>query len=367
MKQSVTQVLQYFSFFNYPPTIDEIYCFLKTKTSKGKLQAVLEKMEKKKVITSYVLSVRGYVEEKRYTLGEYGIRQSQSSSVKSQIHNSNLKNLNNRTMKQWNNETMEQFNNKYNISLTKLSNFRFRLYIKLLSLFPQIQLIGLSGTLAMMNADINDDIDLFIITARNRLFTGRIIAIVIGYLLFVKRERLNNVIARSPERSRRTTKQSPLMMRLPRPFGARNDNIFKDKVCLNLFFDESNLKIPKRKQTEYVAHEVLQMKPIINKNSAYERFLAANRWVEKIFPNVSQIFNSQFSVFNEFSNLKIKNLNLIENFKLKISNYLGDWIESLLKNLQLHFINRHRTTEIITSSQLWFFPDDFEKRIQDLH
>ena len=40
-------------------------------------------------------------------------------------------------------------------------------------------------------------------------------------------------------------------------------NTITNKVCLNLFFDESDLAVPKFKRSEYVAHEVLQMKPLV--------------------------------------------------------------------------------------------------------
>jgi hypothetical protein len=191
----------------------------------------------------------------------------------------------------------------------------------------------------MMNAGENDDIDLFIITAKNRLFTGRLISLVLAQLLGLRRVW-----------DLETSHQSLVT------------NHHTNKVCLNLFFDESNLKVPKFKQTEFVGHEVLQMKPIIIKGDIYERFLKANEWVFKLFPNGK----SKFQILNLKSQINNKR------FKFKILNLFGTWnlgfiisnkIESFLKNLQLTLINRHRTTEIITPTQLWFHPDDFEKKI----
>lgn len=334
--REIISVFEYFQYFNYLPTFDEIYCFLKTKTSRGKLEAVLGEMEKKKVVTSYVIGVKGYVEEKRYTLGEYGINiKNQSSKIK--------------------------------VSHKKLSNIRFRLYIKLLSLFPQIQLIGLSGTLAMNNAEDKDDIDLFIITAKNRLFTGRFIAIVMSYVLGVRRgrEQINQQKSeeirkdQEPENPDRSdlfglSDLSDVRFHLTSPISADLSGKFKDKICLNLFFDESNLIVPKHKQTEYVAHEVLQMKPIVNKNSMYERFLEANKWVDKIFPNAIIDSHGFLADSHRYSRKSVSNLwksffNIIDLF---------------LKNLQLYLIKQHRTTEIITNNQLWFHPKDFGKKIQ---
>ena len=141
-----------------------------------------------------------------------------------------------------------------------------------------------------------------------------------------------------------------------------------NKVCLNLFFDESNLKVPKFKQTEFVGHEVLQMKPVIVKDNIYERFLEANLWVQAIFPNSSWIMSK---VKSQKSKIQVKSQKYFKNFKLLTltSNFLlltFNFIESILKNLQLTLINRHRTTEMITSTQLWFHPDDFEKKIKKL-
>ncbi len=276
----VLQTIRYFNFFEYPPNFEEIYTFLEKKSSKKHLASILENMAKKKVIKR---SENGNL----YTLPQYSIY------------------FKNRLVRQL-------------ISKKKLQ--KVQLFLKILSYFPQIQLIGLSGTVAMMNAEGKDDIDIFIISARKRLWTARMMSLIIAQM-FGLRRKAGNIHT-------------------------------KDKVCLNLFFDESNLKVPKFKQTEYVAHEILQMKPLINKSGVYEKFLAANRWVLRIFPNARQIFNLKFSIFNQ---------NSIFNFQLL--KFIGDLFEFFLKKLQLISIKQHQTSEIVTDSQLWFFPQDFEKKI----
>ena len=286
IKLSIVKVLKYFAIFTYDPTLEEIYTFLPVKISKDELKKELKRM--------------------KYTPVEYSIL---SQKLKPKVKNSN------ETMKQWNNLIDRQ-----QISKKKLNSIRFKLYIKLVSFFPQIKLIGLSGSISMMNADMDDDIDLFIITTRNRLFTGRLIALILAQLFGLRRSR-----------------------------GVGNNS---NKICLNLFFDEVNMKVPRFKQTEFVGHEVLQMKPIINKEMTYERFLASNKWVFKLFPNSKQIFNFQFSLPRRQAGI--------------FNEKLGDWIESNLKSFQMKSINKHKTTEIITSTQLWFHPDDFEKKLPHL-
>lgn len=258
MEKEIAAVAKYFSFFQYSPNFDEIYRFFPKKIAKKRLKA------------SY--------KAKKYTLPEYSLSTSRKK-----------------------------------ISEEKLSNWRFKLYIRLISSFSQIKLVGLSGSISMMNADLEDDIDLFVITARNRLFTARFLATMIAFIIGLKR-----------------------------PLGR---NKAPNKICLNLFFEENNLKVPKFKQNLFVGHEVLQMRPIVNKNQIYEQFLAANKWVFKLFPNAS------IPVALNPAKDKVER------------NKIGDWLENLLKRFQLKLINKHKTTELITNTQLWFHPDDFEKKI----
>ena len=328
MKNEVLKTIRYFSFFDYPPNFEEIYTFLGKKATKKRVEEVLGDLERQKRIkkiedlnnvTRYMLHV-----VLKGTVGEYGI--------KLKIKNEKLK--------------IERYNKRYFFSQKKLGNWRFRAYVKILSFFPQIKLIGLSGSLAMMNADNDDDIDLFIITAKNRLFTGRIIALFWAEVLSLRRKAQHRVFESA----------SPRQGGVPKPLTQKQVfSLTKDKVCLNLFFDESDLVVPEFKRSEYVAHEVLQMKPIVNKDNIYERFLKANSWVFKIFPNAQTVLK-----------LKIENLKFNENFKLKIKNF-GDWVETKLKKFQLNFINRHKTSEIITPTQLWFHPDDFKKKLGKLN
>lgn len=222
------------------------------------------------------------------------------------------------TLPEYSKKEIKAQEEKKEISKNKLRNSRFRAYLQLISLFPQIRLVGFSGSISMMNATKNDDIDLFIISNKNRLFTARLIALFLSEMLGLRRER-------------------------------QAGGKYKDKVCLNLFFDEKDLKIPKVKKTLFVAHEILQMKPIINKSSTYERFLHENDWVFRLFPNAKTISTTSYKKRRNNKNSAFKNI--------------LDKIELLSKKMQLDLINKHRTTETIKDTQLWFHPDDFEKKL----
>lgn len=281
MEKKIASVIDYFAIFDYFPDFNYVYTFFPVKISKKRLKTIYE--------------------AKKYTVGEYS-----KDKLKGQ-------------------------ENRNEISKKKLNSLKYRAYLKLISLFPQIKLVGLSGSISMMNANIDDDIDLFIITSKNRLFTGRFIALFLAQILGLRR------VWNLEIKEKFQTSHYSLI-----------PSHYANKVCLNLFFDERDLKIPKFKQTLFVGHEVLQMKPVINKNNTYEKFLLSNQWVKFFFPNVSR-----------FKSLKSNKTRSFISF-----NYFSDIFESFFKKLQMKLINNHKTTELITNSQLWFHPDDFEKRIK---
>lgn len=305
MEKQLASVFDYFAIFDYFPSFEEVYTFFPKKISKKRLKTVYE--------------------AKKYTVGEY-------SKNKLKIQNS-----------------------KFKISKEKLSNWRFRAYVKLISFFSQINLIGLSGSVAMMNAKEFDDIDLFIITAKNRLFTGRFISLLFAQLFGIRRLRqsgsYHTVFSDNLTSKERQVTVSKKELSLLTKHQTRSTDHFKDKVCLNLFFDSSNLKIPKSKQTLFVGHEVLQMKPLVSKDFTYEKFLSANRWVYSFFPNAK-------------GSSKIKIRKLRQSNDCAILKRVFDLVEAVLKRIQLSIIYSHKTTEIITNTQLWFHPDDYGKRFK---
>lgn len=192
---------------------------------------------------------------------------------------------------------------------------KLKKYLRILKGFSQIQFIGISGSIAAKNAQQDDDIDLFIITEQSRLWTGRMIAGLLAFFMGIKRMR-----------------------------GSKNQ---KDKVCLNLFFDAQELTVPVQKQTEYIAHEILQLVPLVNKNTTYERFLHENRWITTLFPHAQ----ARLSPIQAHPSPKRRSR-------------LGDFFEHLCRGIQTRYMQSAITRERITGTQLWFFPQDYEKRVQ---
>lgn len=286
MESQIQKTITYFSHFSYAPTLDEIYMFFPVKISKQLLTEHIEKLIKQK-------NIRAFGSAKR-------------------LHY--LNNTNKHTHKEYI-TVSNNIRKKRRVTLRKIRSIQT--YIHILKRFSSIQLIGLSGTCAMMNAEKDDDIDFFIITSRNRLWTGRFVALLLAQIMGLRRKR---GVAKAP-----------------------------NKVCLNLFFDEANLRVPKRKQNSFTAREILQMKPLINKNQIYEQFLNANSWIYRFFPNTEKMGTVSNIIYSNYKSSLSKN------------------IEILLKTLQLFYIRKHKTTEYISHSQLWFFPEKVKQKPVELH
>lgn len=179
----------------------------------------------------------------------------------------------------------------------------------ILQLIPWIQLIGISGGLAMENADGSDDIDLFIITTKNRMWLSRLILIVILDILRIRRQ--------------------PKM----------NSKKASGKLCLNILLEED--KLSQENKDIYVAHEVLQMKPLWFRGKVYQKYLQDNTWVFEFLPN--------WTVSSQKS-------------KAKLHHFTGrkdlDSLEKVAKWLQLKLMTKPSGKERIEDGALYFHPQD---------
>lgn len=119
--------------------------------------------------------------------------------------------------------------------------------VKLLSFIPWIKMAATTGALAMNNCQKDDDIDLMIITAANRLWLTRLLSAILLFPFLRRGRRINN------------------------------------RLCLNLWLDEAALNLKQRNL--YVAHEICQLKPLYNRDQTYQKFLAANLWYKQFLPN----------------------------------------------------------------------------------
>lgn len=177
--------------------------------------------------------------------------------------------------------------------------------LKKLSYVPSILFIGVSGSLSMKNTSKEGDIDLFVITKQNAIWQSRMIVLVYKYMLHV----VNKNIA--------------------------------SKLCFNLFFSESGLLLPLSKHNEYIGHELLQLKPVINKNNIYEELLSQNNWITKLFPNIKLHTSNSKKIYLQQSIVS----KLIEFFLFRIQTF---WLKK----------NGYRWQ--YNNQQLWLIQEDFQ-------
>lgn len=187
-----------------------------------------------------------------------------------------------------------------------------------LSFVPTIQLVGVTGGLAMNNADRDDDIDLFCIVAGNTLWISRFLATLLMDILGLRRHPADKRVV--------------------------------NKVCLNMFMAEDGLGVTPAEQDCFSAHEVLQMQPVWQTEGIYKKFLHANAWVRTFLPNAWKERNAKWSM----PNAKVKD----SNYLFSIYHVAFIILEPLARVLQLWYMRGHRTNEVITDVVLRFHPKD---------
>lgn len=176
----------------------------------------------------------------------------------------------------------------------------------LFSTIPSIKMVGITGSIAMMNATRKSDIDLIVITMKGTLWLTRFWA----YLLL----KIYGYEVRKP-----------------------GDSNQWNKFCMNMWLDESDLVWPKNERNYYSSHEFAQIIPIINKDNTYEKLLQKNKWILDFWPNAVKI--TDISGKEKYSDL----------------GYLV-FFEKFAYLLQRIYMKKRVTKEVITKTRAIFHP-----------
>ena len=113
--------------------------------------------------------------------------------------------------------------------------------LKLLTRLPFVRMVALSGSLAHLNGDEHADLDVFVVTSRHRVWTYTVTALA-----------------------------------LARIFGWRR------RLCLNYVVSERALWVAPADL--FSANQIVHLQPVMGERT-YRRFLEANRFVERFYPN----------------------------------------------------------------------------------
>lgn len=210
-------------------------------------------------------------------------------------------------------EIIQKRKDREEISIKKMA--RAEIVTKIISIIPYVELIGISGSLSMRNADVSDDIDLFIVTQRNRLWLTRLLVVSLLLLTGQKRK--------------------------------RNEKIAQNKICPNMFVTDNSLQCTKTERTLYMAHEIVQMKVTYDKNGTHSRLLTSNSWISKFLPNIA---------IPKYSRMK----------RQSASRILGI-LEDISYIVQNVYMKRHKTVEKVGKKIAKFHPLNKGKIITELY
>jgi predicted nucleotidyltransferase len=241
IKKNILATLAYFDLFNYPLTMDEVFLYLPAKCDTEDFEYALKCL----VIDRLV-----YHFDKFYTLkNDYFLI---SRRVKGNAKAAGL------------------------ISTAKKVS-------DLLIRFPYVRGIAISGSLSKNFADEDSDIDLFIITAKNKLWIARTIMHCFKKLTFLVNR--------------------------------------QDYFCMNYYIDEEELQI--REKNIYTAIEVATLIPL-HGDTFFEKFYIANAWSREYLPNKCLRLTTAKSLKKSFLKGFIEML---------FNNWFGDAIDNLLMNI----------------------------------
>lgn len=118
---------------------------------------------------------------------------------------------------------------------------------------PTVQLIGVTGALAMNNTARRDDIDLIVVTQEHTMWLTRLLVLLIIDLFFHRRH--------------------------------PGDREVTNALCFNIFAVNKISELEFKPHDLYIAHELLHLKPIYDRDHVYQKMLKANKWVSELLPN----------------------------------------------------------------------------------
>jgi predicted nucleotidyltransferase len=274
IKENILATLAYFDLFNYPLTRAEVYLFLKNKYRYDEFDDALKSLLESGIIHQF---------DKYYTLknDHYPIIRRNEG-------------------------------NKKATGLIKIAEKVGNILIR----FPYVRGVAISGSLSKNFADEFSDIDLFIITAKNRLWIARTIMHCFKKLTFL----------------------------------VNKEHYF----CMNYYVDEQQLEIAEK--NIYTAIEIGTLIPLQG-DIAFEQFYNANAWIRNFLPNKNMRIASAKPVKTSFLKrlfeflLSAPSGNAIDNMLMKIT--AGRW----LKKTQDHKLNSHGIVMGMVTDKHYAKPD----------
>lgn len=243
--ESIVSTLLYFDYFKYPLKLHEIHEFLNKKTSIHQIKKRVEYLLDSHIVHAY---------NEHYALSK--------------------------DVQEWLEKRKEHYalSQKYWIKAHK--------YSKIISMFPYVRAVFISGSLSKNNTDANGDIDYFIITKNNRLWVCRTLLI-----LFKKTFLFNS----------------------------------KKHFCVNYFISEDYLNIPDKNR--FVAVELFTMRLMYQEKDFRTKIFQDNLWTLQMFPN----YNLNHYHYESYLTQKRPWYKVIS--ERLLNSFIGSWLDDLFHKI----------------------------------
>lgn len=191
-------------------------------------------------------------------------------------------------------------------------------FLSFIQCLPWVIGVAITGSVALLNAEEKDDVDLMIVTSNHRLWLVRPLLVLFSFLQGKRRS-----------------------------WNHEEENSW----CLNLWLEEQSLAVPLQRHNFYTAYEVVQALWVVDKHQVARQFLHKNNWVLQYLP---EYYAQQLAVVGRTSSSQSRVFGLTQ---------LLSGVNELAYQLQRLYMKRHMTREKVSRSAAFFHPRDTKKQI----
>ncbi|MCK5416285.1 hypothetical protein KAI92_02560 [Candidatus Parcubacteria bacterium] len=319
IKEAIIHTIAFFDMFKYPLTTFEIWRYLPIKCGYFEVEEELEKICYSEIdddiklirLPRFARNDNGKNNKIKFKDGFYFLRERQRIV---------------KTRKKRHNITDKKFK-------------RAILITRIFKIIPWIRMIAIGNLIGSNNLRDESDIDLFIITQKNRIWITRFFTVLIIKFLGV-RPKINNT---------------------------------KNKICLSFFISEDNLDMENLRIENdiYFTYWLANLTPIFDINCYYDKLIKENSWLIKKLPNWQKTkISNHRNIGKPFSEICSKMIDIIigslektvKKYQLKI---LPDKLKRKMNKDKSVIIN-DKILKLIPNDKRGEFRDVYEKNISKI-